>query len=426
MHPDPPPSIDHRQVFVGTADPDFRIGPKKLRQYLALHALVVGTPVLQDNFLLSGQSMSLEAKDPLLSFLIGSGVLTVALRSTANGLIPVSRAQAKNANEGRFTAFAGDDSALYSSREFDQYVATVDTAITKGGNALRWDPVALGTRYRYKMASSADECEWETTEDRLMLVFSEVENEARTEGRVTHSCSDYFRAADRVSSPVDRDLVKQWARSFYLTNLPDVLKIASWLPVSLLEQHRNYSTIQHLFPSKVDADLEVEEGLLNSYFLLNVPGEAILELRSETSFLAMQEARANVDEPAFRLEFSRYKKRVYDFASRQLANGNSRYRRLDKVANAAETISKASGVFGSGVLTVGLAFLFPTLPAVGAAGAVATYGIKLFSDSGARKAREQQEKLVNEARNQLRESRYRGCVLSLVDVVHRPRDGAEA
>jgi hypothetical protein len=409
-------------VFIASADPDLGWGPLRLRQTIALQALLFERPVIQDNFLLCGQAMQLCNEDPIVEELLRMGVLSVALRSTAQGLYDLSNKQARSSHAKTFHPFIGDSADLYAAKEFAEHAARVDRARAAGSNTISWTPTDLGSGYRDLLAASASGGELATNSSLALQAFDAVERKLlQREGPPTHSCSDYYDTADQLFSAEDRSTIKAWARWYYLLNLPTKLGLCSWLPSHVLKKHPRQNLLSEVPWRTGQEDLELSEGLFNAEFLASIPPEAILELRSERVFGRIQTAMEARDMKAFQTDFDLYKSIVHGRVGEFLPESYRRGKQLKTVATSISRAGTASSLLGA---AAGGAFE----AAAGALGFVLGtglgtgigYGVKVAADKAAEHILNTRSAIFESAFERLRSSRFRGDALSLLDFIHNP------
>jgi hypothetical protein len=324
--------MQRTSVYVGTADPDLQLGSTRLRQLLALQSLLFACPVLQDNFLLSRQAFEMSTSDSLLPDLLANGSAAIAMRRGVHGPAELALELARRVQAGTYVPFPGDSAALYESQEFQRYSHNLERARDEAGTQITWTPSELGVLYRAKMEQAAVAGEWGGNPEPLLAAFDAVEHSVRAVNRSGHSCSDYYNAADRLFTDVRNSYVKAWARSYYLTNLPDACDIASWIPSNLLAAHKRRDEFSALEWKDSTTDFELGAGLFNLHFLQHVPSAAIIELRKEDSFKMLQAAVNRGDRVGAEYAFSHYKTVVYGRAAELVPESRTKVQSSDAKA----------------------------------------------------------------------------------------------
>lgn len=410
-------------VFVASADPDLAWGPQRLRQTIALQSLLFARPVIQDNFLLCGQALQLcSEKDQIVEKLLRKDVLSVALRDTAHGLYDLSKKQALKAQDGTFRPFVGDTSELYASKDFEAHAVKLDRALSAGASALPWTPTVLGSDYRDLLAASASGSELGGKSYLALQAFDAVEKKtSQSKAASSHSCSDYYDIADEMFSGDDRTTVKAWARWYYLLNLPTKLKIKSWLPSHVLSKHPRRTVLSNIPWKKSEEDVHLSEGLFNEEFLASIPPEGILELRGEPAFTRMQNAMKENDVNAFLLEFDAFKMTVHSRVGEFLPESYKRGNQLKARALSLSRAGTASNLLGTAIGGAIGAFAGALGIAIGGGiGSALGYGIKFASDTFSKRILDERQQIFDSAHDRLRNTRFRGDALSLLDLVHGP------
>ncbi len=404
------------KVYLGFADPDWHLG-MNFRELLAFHALTVDSPIIQDNFFLCGALERLGRKDPLVCNLLETKVLGVALRKGMDGFTNLNVLQAAKAKEQTFVPFTGDTPATYSSDEFKEYAKTLQRALEKGRSVVEWMPSVLGLEFKKRMLESIHE-DPASERDRL-IAFKAAQNLAEAAGRDTHTRSDYWKVAARHFSGDRMRKVKNWASSYYLTNLPHKYGLGSSMPNSILPPNTPLKHPWEKDPATAPGPLHY--GLYNRMFLRNVSAKMIIELRSGP-FVSFQDALSRNDFAAANGFFRQYAEEVARRAPEVIPTYTPTIRRSRRIARVGKAIADHAGAHTTVTLTSGALILgyflgqAPLIPVL--ATAVGAVGTKLLGNRMERHGKEAEQKAIHEARRHI-ESRYDGNVLSLVDFVHR-------
>ena len=401
---------------------------------MAMQSLLFRNPVVQDNFLLSGGMQRLEQTDSLVSGLIRVGALAVALRDSSTGLTQLNDQIVKKARKGSYVPFIGDSINLYDSRGFRDYLGHLDGALDSGSHVVKWVPQELGSLFRDKMQVSASNGEWGGKVEDLSEVYDWVDAMALSEGRETHSCSDYFAIADKRLSGARKSLVKNWARSYYLTNLPDRADISAWLPAHPLRNHRLSGAISKL-PRVKKMRSVLSNGLLNPHFLANVTAEAIHDVRKDDRFIKLQTAFETGTATEREYELGQYAKMIADNAPKLMAGSRETIESAERRATKYQASGKNAAILGAGIGAVSAAsaahlvqltldLSSPRVTAAIAAGG-AMLGRKIgqlgeqHMNSKAERALAGKVEAIDAAKKRLHlASRWDKDVLSLVDVIH--------
>lgn len=343
-------------VYLGSADPEIMHSMVHYRELLAFHALLLEHPVILNDFLLWGKLASQRALDALLCKLISKRILCVALRGGVDSLGVLNEQLIKKIGQQAYVPFPGDDVGTFTKEDFTNYVRRLDRALNKGGDPVRWSPAKLGHFFRAKMLDSACSGEW-AEPMKLLDAYDRVDELAKKEKRETHTCSDYWQAADAFFKGEENLTIKRWARSYYLTNLPDVCGLASCVPASLVLPHRRAGSGERLPWQRAEPDdLVLRDGLYNPLFLRSVTADVIAELRGESSFKNMQLALAEDDLQSATAEFANYARSVYARAPEVVPEHAGRTRRGRRVTSVGKVVaSTAPIVAGVAAVAFGVA-----------------------------------------------------------------------
>ncbi len=410
-------------VYLSFCDPEFAYSESDLRARLALHALLLEKPTIQDNFLLSEHLWRLTRKDDFVVQLIRFGILQIAIRNNASqSLVNVNTSLVDRTRAGLYRPFLGDSLHLYESHDFRDYIQTLDRAVSSGATLVEWNPMSHGAKYRAKMMESAltSASEWDLRVEDAMDVVDAVE---KLVPGGTHSRSAYWDVADRYYGGDDRnEKVKRWARAFYLTNIPDETGLSASMPTEALTTTTSSRAHELAWlaaeASSVDSDGQY---FFNPVFLANVSAEAIRDLRQTASFSAMQGALRAGDADLARGYFKDYVHVVSAAAPKVIPAFSEKISTFESHIKAKTLISMAAPALWT--ISLGVASTGAGIPlAIGTAG-LGFLAKALGTTRGSEKMLQRQ---MEEARAVLKTSRFRGSILTLIDVVdgdsHSVRD----
>lgn len=405
-------------VYLGFADPWQDYSQDECRQLLALHSMIFQAPIIQDDFLLTGQAFRLTTGigtpavgDPLLRDLLESRILTVALRTTSESLDQLRDGQAKKAAAGTFFPFKGDTAALYGTVEFVKYAQDLDRVLAEPPRKFRWEPSEIGEQFRARMESSLTSEEWSFEEIRR-ATFKKVDLVAR--GR-TQSCSDYFNVVKEGTK--FGKVLRSWARAHYLTNLGIVCPLTTALPARLLMSHRVGQDVHVLPWNEAAADDELATGLFNPLLLMSVRADEIRELRSSSSFQNLQQALANPDKDPAGVQawFTAYKKHVAERAPSFIKEHRDAIASATRSKTRSELGKKLAPTASASIALLASYFAQHPVAVTAGLGAVA---LSTMFDKLGQKADQEREMAILAARERLRISSQEGGILSLVSTLH--------
>ena len=411
------------KVYLGFADPEQNLDAGRYRTNLAFQCLVLDQPVIQDNFLLWGTLQRAARNDGLIYDLISRKILGLALRDSVDSFSKLNEGLAAKALVGKYVPFPGDTPETYSSNNFRAYSDSLNTALESGLDPVWWTPAELGMLFRAKMMDSAANSEWGTS-SLLLGAFEAAEELAIQDGRQNQTCSDYWFVADKYYSGKDNLQIKRWARSYYLTNLSDKYDLASCMPTRLAVVNTESPGVSDLPWVNSEDDLTVlQEGLFNPYLLQTIDAAGIEELRKESSFQEMQTALLNDDTHRANFKFRQYAQAVYEKAPVVLpALAKKREEAARNRERGATTRGAATLVGGLVTVAFGVAACLAGRPDLAllspAGGGAAATAAQVIGGRQIASSKQKQNRLLQEARQLLQQSRYKGNLLSLVDVLY--------